>query len=208
MKAIIFDFDGVILDSVNVKTLAFVELYSTYGEKIQQQVKSYHLLNGGISRFEKFKYYHKNFLNIDITDSELKSLADQFSSLVFEKVCNSKYIKGSLSFLKTVSKTHLTFICTGTPQTEIESILKFKSLDAFFNDVYGSPISKVTIINQIIDKYKLSSDEIIFIGDAMTDYKAAHETNVKFIGVENSETNFPTNTILVDDLMDINKLNY
>ena len=69
MKAIIYDFDGVILDSVKIKTLAFEELYSSYGKEIQNKVKSYHLLNGGISRYNKLKYYHKNFLNIDINDS-------------------------------------------------------------------------------------------------------------------------------------------
>ena len=203
MKAIIFDFDGVILDSVNVKTSAFEMIYAPYGKEIQEKVKKHHLLNGGISRFEKFKYYHEFFLGIKIDDAELKCLTEKFSELVFNKVCNSNYIKGALSFLKSVSESHLTFICTGTPQDEIESILNFKSLNKYFDNIYGSPTSKESIINEIIVNYKLLNQEILFVGDAMTDYNAASKTNIKFIGVKNPETIFPENTLIVDDLLQI-----
>ena len=56
-KILIYDFDGVICDSVGLKTDAFVELYSSENENIQKLVKVYHLTNGGISRFEKIKYF-------------------------------------------------------------------------------------------------------------------------------------------------------
>ncbi len=206
MKAIIFDFDGVILDSVNVKTEAFKQLYSNYGIEIVEKVISYHLENGGISRFEKFKYFHKTFLNVDISETELVKLGDYFSKLVFEKVCESKYIPGAYEFLKYCNKKYLTFICTGTPQVEINRILVFKGLYKMFNDIYGSPSSKTEIIEKIINKNNLNNNEIIFIGDAMTDYHAAKELNINFIGIENQDTNFPSGTDLVKNLIDIIKL--
>ena len=52
-EVLIYDFDGVICDSVKIKTNAFIELYKNYSLKIQNQVKEYHILNSGISRFEK-----------------------------------------------------------------------------------------------------------------------------------------------------------
>ena len=122
MKAIIFDFDGVILDAVNVKAYAFESLYASYGKNIQQTVRNHHLQNGGISRFEKFKHYHKLFLGKNIDNKQLDNLADKFSKLVFNEVCNSNFIDGAFEFLKSVSKSYLTFICTGTPQSEIELI--------------------------------------------------------------------------------------
>ena len=56
MQAIIFDFDGVIADSVNIKTVAFAEIYEPFGNHISELVVSHHLINGGMSRYEKFKY--------------------------------------------------------------------------------------------------------------------------------------------------------
>lgn len=206
MKAIIFDFDGVILDSVNVKTKAFELLYKDYGPEIQKKVVKYHLDHGGISRFEKFKFYHKNFLNKEIGENELSLMASKFSSLVFEKVCSSNYISGALEFLNFSSKKYLTFICTGTPYDEIIKVLDYKKLDKYFDHVYGSPMTKIEIIKQIQEKYQISNNEIIFIGDAMTDYNASLETNVDFIGVKNNDTQFPKNVIKVDDLMEIKKI--
>ena len=62
VKGIIFDFDGVIVDSVEIKGEAFREIYTTYGKEISDKVIEHHELNGGVSRFDKFRFYHNNFL--------------------------------------------------------------------------------------------------------------------------------------------------
>ena len=203
MKAIIFDFDGVILDSVDVKTKAFKQMYSIYGDAVMRKVVDYHLLNGGISRYEKFKYFHENFLNISLSNTEVDQMASEFSKIVFNKVCNSEYIKGALEFLNYSHEKYLTFICTGTPESEIKKILESKKLTKFFNSVYGSPKTKVEIIKNIMIERKLNANEILFIGDAMTDYNASHETNLNFIGIRNKDTVFPEDVIQIDDLMEI-----
>jgi HAD superfamily hydrolase (TIGR01549 family) len=206
MKAIIFDFDGVVLDSVHVKTKAFAQLYSEYGNEIEQKVVDYHLLNGGISRFEKFKYYHENYLGITLTTKQISKLADRFSKIVYDKVCNSKYIPGAEEFLSYCNKKYLTFICTGTPENEMLKILDQKNLSQFFNSVHGSPKGKVEIIDEILKLNKLDPSEVLFIGDAMTDYNASHKTNLDFIGVRNTDTQFPEDVILVDNLIEIIKI--
>ena len=61
-KYFIFDYDGVIVDSVDIKTEAFVNLYKEYGKNIQLKIKKFHIKNGGISRKDKIKYFHKNYL--------------------------------------------------------------------------------------------------------------------------------------------------
>mgnify|MGYP003995301205 CR=1 FL=1 len=203
MKAIIFDFDGVVLDSVHVKTKAFAQLYSEYGNEIEQKVVDYHLLNGGISRFEKFKYYHKIFLGISLTNTQISELAESFSKIVYDKVCNSKFIPGAEEFLSYCSNKYLTFICTGTPENEIMKILDQKNLSQFFNSVHGSPKGKVEIIDEILKSNHLAPSEVLFIGDAMTDYNASYKTHLDFIGVRNSDTQFPDDVILVDNLIEI-----
>ena len=62
MKRVFFDFDGVILDSVDVKTKAFGKMFEAYGSDVQKEVVQYHLENCGVSRFEKFRYYYENIL--------------------------------------------------------------------------------------------------------------------------------------------------
>jgi hydroxymethylpyrimidine pyrophosphatase-like HAD family hydrolase len=67
-------------------------------------------------------------------------------------------------------------------------------------------MTKIEIIKQIQDKHKISNKEILFIGDAMTDYNASSETKVDFIGVKNNDTQFPKDVIEVNDLMEIKKI--
>ena len=57
INSIIFDFDGVILESVSVKTAAFRQLFSFAPEHVDEIVQ-YHLDNGGMSRFDKFRYIY------------------------------------------------------------------------------------------------------------------------------------------------------
>lgn len=183
IRAIVYDFDGVIADSVNIKTEAFVELYREYGSNITDLVKKYHLKHGGVSRFEKFKYWHKQYLNKDISQEELTELTNKFSSIVREKVIAAAFIPGAYDYIKEKKNNYLQFICTGTPTVEINYILKEKNLNHFFDDVFGSPENKTVILSKIKNEYKLRSDELIYFGDASTDLDAARAHGIKFIGI-------------------------
>ncbi len=57
-KAIIFDFDGVILESMDVKTKAFALLFKDYPEHLPA-VLALHQTHGGMSRFEKFEIIYE-----------------------------------------------------------------------------------------------------------------------------------------------------
>ena len=70
-----YDFDGVICDSVNIKT-AFSKMYEIYGNDIVNKVVNYH--HKIIFQFQKIEYFHKNFLNINLTINEIDELAMSF----------------------------------------------------------------------------------------------------------------------------------
>ena len=142
LKAIIFDFDGVIAESVNVKTEAFSKMYAQYGNTIAEKVASHHLSHGGISRFEKFKLYHKEFLGIELTNQDIMALANKFSKLVVQKVIDAPYVPGSLEFIKDNYKYYDLFISTGTPEDEMKKILSRKGIRNYFKSVHGSPKKK------------------------------------------------------------------
>ena len=142
IKNIFFDFDGVILDSVNCKTRAFEDMYKRYGQEIANQVKKYHLENGGVSRFEKFRYWHKKHLGIEITNEQLNNLSEEFSSRVVDKVVKSCEIKGSMDFIKKNHQKYRLWIITGTPTTEMSRIADKIEIKPYFIGIYGSPEKK------------------------------------------------------------------
>jgi beta-phosphoglucomutase-like phosphatase (HAD superfamily) len=201
-KAIIFDFDGVICDSVDVKTKAFASLYASYGSEIEQLVVNYHLAHGGISRFNKIQYFEESLLNKSISEKEIDEKVTLFASLVKEKVISSNYLPGAIDFIKKMSKVVPLFICTGTPEFEIIEIADKRGILPFFNGIYGSPTDKKSIISNILNKHHFSSSEVVYFGDATTDQIAAKGFDMPLIGIRNNDTVFDPGTNLINDFND------
>ena len=192
--ALIFDFDGVILDTVSIKTEAFAELYAPYGEGIQQRVVEYHHAHGGISRYEKFRVWERDLLGRNPSEADIEALAQRFSELVFRRVLAANFIPGVRTFLDRVYQTIPCYVCTGTPDVEIQRIIDARGFRPWFREVCGSPRRKPEIIRYLLKKYDHAPAETIFFGDAMTDYNAATQTGLRFIGIESPETVFPEGT--------------
>ena len=132
LKGIIFDFDGVVAESVQIKTEAFAALYAPYGPDIIKKVVDHHEANGGMSRFKKIKFYHKSYLNKIITDREITELANQFSKMVINKVIASPYVPGALEFIQSSYKKYKLFISSGTPTDEMNKILIARKISYYF----------------------------------------------------------------------------
>lgn len=187
IKNIFFDFDGVIAESVTAKTDAFEEMYLPYGKDIAEKVVTYHKLHGGVSRYEKFKYFHKEFLNEIINQEKVNELANQFSNIVLDKVINSEEILGANYFIEKYHKKFQFWIITGTPTEEIELIAEKRKISKFFIGIHGSPQNKRYWTENLIKKHKLNRKEIIFLGDATTDKDAADFSKIHFALRENDE---------------------
>lgn len=199
-RILIYDFDGVICDSVNMKTQGFIDLYKNHENSIIESIVNYHLKFGGLSRIKKIEYIQKEILKNPISPSEINDLADEFSKLVKEKVANSSYIKGVKNFLEVHSLDSSQFICTGTPEREIHEIIKIREIDHLFDGIFGSPDSKSSIVNKILKNNR--NKECFFFGDTMTDYLAAQECSISFVGLRNRYTQFPPNSFVIDDFLD------
>lgn len=183
-KILIFDFDGVLVDSLDLKTEAFALLYQQYGDEVVAKVVKHHINNGGMSRYQKFKYYHKIFLNKNIDEKKVNSLSQKFSSIVLEKVISAKEINGASDFLKLFcTKDKLCIVNSATPLNEIKEIVKARGLSTFFQAVYGSPNSKEENLLQIQNTFNIDLKTAVFIGDALSDFNAAKVMKMDFIGI-------------------------
>ena len=69
-KLIFWDFDGVIKESVSIKTTAFVKLFENFGSEVTAKIKMHHEDHGGMSRFKKIPIYLR-WANIAPTKSNI-----------------------------------------------------------------------------------------------------------------------------------------
>jgi phosphoglycolate phosphatase-like HAD superfamily hydrolase len=207
IKAIIFDFDGVIAESVNVKTEAFAELFKPYGDHIVDRVVRHHLLNGGVSRFEKFKFYYESFLNTTITEKEVNILSEKFSRLVLDKVVNAPFVIGAYEFISSNYTKYDMYISSGTPEKELKIIVERRKLDTFFVGVFGSPVSKAIHTSNILKTGNYNNSEVVFIGDALTDKEAALDNKINFIArVAESNSPLSNEDLTICDLTKLNEI--
>lgn len=196
-EAIFFDFDGVILNSVDVKTKAFAKMFREYGPEVEKKVVEYHLNNGGVSRFDKFRYYYEEILNKPVNEETIKSLSEHFSYLVMDGVLASPFVSGAKETLEVLRENDMfAYVVSGTPDREIRLIVERKGLSKYFKEVHGSPRKKQEICQEIINRENYNSQNCLFIGDAMSDYEAAQKNGICFLGIvrEGKVSPFPNGT--------------
>ena len=179
-RIIFWDFDGVIKDSVGVKTLAFEKLFLPYGTKIAQKVKRHHEANGGVSRFDKIPLY-LSWAGEVITDELVSNFCNLFSEAVFQSVVESSWVPGVYEYLSNNYPEKYFVLVTATPQLEIERILSTLEIDQYFQQVIGAPTKKTDAIRSVLEKQKVVTDDALMIGDAVADLQAAQVNSIPFL---------------------------
>ena len=180
IKAIIFDFDGVLVESAHIKTEAFRKLFSEWPDKIDEIVK-YHLSNMGISRYVKFKYFYETILGEIYSEEKGVKLGRRFSELVLDEVKKAPFVEGVKEFLGKYYQEYMFFIASGTPHDELVDIVCSKGLSKYFKGVFGTPTTKTEIVGDILKKHLLQENQVVFVGDAESDKIAAESSGVFFI---------------------------
>ena len=180
-RVIVFDFDGVIVESVDIKTRAFAELFRGEGEDLVRQVVEYHLQNGGVSRYDKFRHIYAEMLKRPLPDQEFEALCRGFASLVLQGVVAAPYVPGALEFLQRHQGDCRIYLASATPLEELCTILHARRIAGMFAGVFGAPTSKDEAVKQVIRETGATAGQMLFVGDALSDYQAALVNGVPFV---------------------------
>jgi phosphoglycolate phosphatase-like HAD superfamily hydrolase len=136
-----------------------------------------------MTRTDKFRYYHRNYLGRELSDKEMAELCQHFSELVVDKVVAAPEISGAGEFLNKWCFLLPCFVISATPEEEVREIIKLRGMKNCFKEVLGAPASKNDNLARLLIKFRLNSAKCCLFGDAESDYKAAYACGVKFIGI-------------------------
>jgi HAD superfamily hydrolase (TIGR01549 family) len=181
IRLVILDFDGVILDSVGIKTEAYHDLFLDHPRELDR-IMEYHLANLGTSRFEKIRYVYHTILGKELPPEEFEALLRRYADLVLAKVLQAPFIPGAPEFLERFHRRLPLFVVSGTPEDEIRFIVRERGLDRFFRGVYGSPRGKTDYIHEILAATGVEPGRALYVGDAPNDLHAAEAAGIRFAG--------------------------
>lgn len=202
-EVLVLDFDGVVLESVAVKDRAFFDLFDDATNEEKKRVLDFHLSTPGINRREKITRLLAEVLGRPPTKDALEVALDRFSGLVWDSLLACKEVPGIRRLLES-NKGMPCYVVSASPQDELRALAEARDLTRHFASVYGSPASKAELLRQVVAAEDVSPRALLFIGDKLSDLKAAREVGARFIGRRSPEnpTDFPAGTRLISDFHD------
>lgn len=183
LQCLVFDCDGVILDSVPVKTRAFARLAEPFGGEARDRFVMYHTVHGGVSRYKKFEWFFRDVLGREISAEESADWGRRFAEYALDEVRRCPLIPGVENVLETWRGKLPLYVCSGAPAEELCLVLRERGLEHYFTGIYGSPPAKALLLAEIVRVANVLPEHALMVGDAVTDRDAAESVGTLFYGV-------------------------
>jgi phosphoglycolate phosphatase-like HAD superfamily hydrolase len=170
-QTLVFDCDGVVLNSNKVKTDAFYQAALPYGETAAQALVDYHVARGGISRYKKFEWFVQNIV-ANNSGPDLDQLLAAYAAKVRHGLLNCSVAEGLVE-LREKTKDANWLIVSGGDQQELREVFAERDLAYLFDGgIFGSPDSKDVILERELLNGNISKPGL-FLGDSKYDYQAS-----------------------------------
>ena len=188
MKNILWDFDGVILNSMKVRDWGFEEIFKNFDQELINELLIFHRKNGGLSRYVKIRYFYEKILSKSISKEKIDKYAESFSVLMkMELIKSENLILDSLDYIKTNHQKYNFHIVSGSDQLELRFLCKELKIAQYFNSIHGSPTPKNQLVSNLLDTYQYDKEHTCLIGDSINDYEAAEYNEISFFNYNNNE---------------------
>ena len=186
IKNILFDFDGVIIDSMPIREAGFRLIFQDFDKYLVDKLIDYHNQNGGLSRYVKIDFFFNNILKKPIQKDQSFSYAKSFSDIMKKELVKREYlIIDSLFFIKRNYKKYNLHIVSGSDEVELQYLCNELGIATYFHSIHGSPTTKSMLVKKILLDNNYDINETILIGDSINDLDASIDNGIKFYGYNN-----------------------
>ncbi len=179
-KTYVFDCDGVLLDSNKIKSQGFYDVTLKYGKESAEKFLYYHKQHGGISRFEKFKYFFTDILEMEVNETEYQELLYEYGNKVLDDLMQCELTTSMQEFLRVLPKDCTKIIVSGGMQIELRHIFEKRKMATLFDGIYGSPDTKRDILKRELNEGRITYPAVFF-GDSLLDYQVAKAFDMDFV---------------------------
>jgi phosphoglycolate phosphatase-like HAD superfamily hydrolase len=183
-RALVFDFDGTLVDSNEIKWQAFETCFAEFAaerDEILAYCRSYH----HVPRGEKFRHVYETILGRPYTAEVAAMLHARFASVTTHAIVRAAEIPGAGAFTAAVAGRTVTGLLSSTPHEVLLSIVGARGWKERFSVVRGAPVVKAAWLRQFHATQGLDPHAVVFFGDMPEDAAAAADAGCVFVGVAN-----------------------
>ena len=184
IRVIVFDFDGTLVESNQLKYDAYFELFPKEGRftDVIRFVLS--------EMYEESRYViietilmRLNETTPEILQKRCSELAEQYNDIVLAgaKTCPEK--EGAGALLDSLKEKYKVYVSSTTPDTPLKEIISFRNWGSYFEDVIGFPHKKDQTLQRIMRFENVQPNEIVVVGDGKSDRQSAAAIGCFFIHV-------------------------
>lgn len=181
-RSVVFDCDGVLLNSNELKSKAFHAVAGRFGNELADLFLAYHQSHGGISRHVKFHYLVENFLGMTGNDELVSVLLDDYAQRVRAGLLTCEIAPG-LKNLRRHTPLATWSVASGGDQAELRDVFETRGLSWLFDGgIHGSPARKIDILRTLLADGSVKRPAL-FLGDSRYDHECAAANDVEFLFV-------------------------
>lgn len=181
LKAIVFDFDGTLVDSNDCKHAAFFDLFPpapAVRKVIEEVLSEMEPLSRHVIFPEMLKRLHP--VLPDVGPEQSPAYIERYRKQVIAGQQAAREMPGAGEALKALSQRYPLYLGTVTPQEDIAYLLKARNWNCYFKGVFGYPNDKVGVLHQVMQFEKASPGEVVMVGDGAGDRAAAEQAGCLF----------------------------
>src|SRR2546421_6955519 len=131
-RAIVFDFDGTLVDSNEIKWYGFEQTFKDFPDRLEEIMAYCRSLNHTI-RGEKFRHVFENILKLPYTPDIDGVLHERYAAATTQAVIRAPEIPGARPFLIQAADKYKTAVLSSTPHDILLKILDSRGWLRYFN---------------------------------------------------------------------------
>lgn len=202
---IVFDCDGVLLDSMPAKIESFRQWVPEQHVDKREAFMELVMAGFGKARSYHIRYFYEQILETSVSDEFIDGEVARFTAICEPLCASAPWRKGSKVFVQTCREAGIPlYVLSGTPQKPLEDMLESTGGTPLFDVIIGSPPAKPESLTRILSETSTPAHRTVFVGDANADQEAAFYVGAHFVYFP-SEANPPlaeTPTV-VNDLREL-----
>jgi len=181
-RALVFDFDGTLVRSNEIKWRAFELTFGEFPERMDK-IRAYCRDHHHTPRDVKFRHVWESVLGLVYTPEVTARLHARFDAATTLQIIAAPAVEGAERFLAEARPGLLTALLSSTPQPVLERIVLARGWRERFDAIQGAPVDKAAWLEGYRLQHRLGPGDVLMFGDSVEDAAAARAAGCQFVAI-------------------------